>query len=174
MTEWKNIKALALDVDGVMTDGSLPAFDSGEIIRVFNAKDTFAIRAALHRGLLIAVFTGGYARAIRNRFVSLGVDPREVHMSCRGKIDVFNDFCHRNSISPEEVAFAGDDIPDIPVLRAAGIGVAPADASEDAKQAADIVSEYGGGRGCIRDMVEKILKAKGLWTFDDADYHALF
>ena len=174
MTDWKNIKALALDVDGVMTDGSLTAFDNGEIVRTFSAKDTFAIRAALYKGLLVAVFTGGYARAIRNRFISLGVNPREVHMSCRGKIDVFMDFCRRNSISPEEVVFAGDDIPDIPVLQAAGIGVAPADASADAKQSADIVSDFGGGHGCIRDIVEKVLKAKGLWTFDDADYHALF
>ena len=92
----------------------------------------------------------------------------------RGKLKVFNEFCERNGLRPEEVAFFGDDIPDTQVLRACGFGIAPADAAEEAKAAADYVTKVPGGRGCIREGIEMIMKAQGTWVFDEDHFDQIF
>ena len=116
---WKKIKAVTFDVDGVMTDGSLLAYDSHEMVRVFDAKDSFAIRFALMRGYSIGVFTGGSTEGVKNRFLTCGMAPEDIYLGCRGKISAFEDFCARHGLKPEEVVYIGDDIPDVPVIKAA-------------------------------------------------------
>ena len=160
--DWKDIKAITFDVDGVMTDGSLLAYDSHEMVRVFNAKDSFAIRVALMRGYRIGVFTGGDTEGVRNRFTTCGVDPDDIYLGCRGKIKA------------SEVVYLGDDVPDVPVLKAAGIGAAPADASADAYEAADYICEIPGGKGCLREIIEKVLRAQKKWYFEEDEYAKLF
>lgn len=174
MTDFRDIRALFLDIDGVMTDGSLPAFDTGEIPRIFNAKDTFGIRVACYKGLCVGVISGGSGKALHMRMQSFGVKEDNIRTGSRGKMEVFNDLCQKNGVLPRQVAYIGDDIPDIPVLKAAGIGIVPADASENAKEAADIISELPGGHGCVRDIVETILRCQNSWTFNDEDYRKLF
>jgi len=171
---WKDIKAITMDVDGVMTDGSLLAYDSHEMVRVFNAKDSFAIRVALLRGYKIGVFTGGETEGVRFRFTTCGVDPDDVYMGCRGKIDAFNAFCAKHTLKPSEVLFIGDDVPDVPVIKAAGIGAVPADASDDAILAADYICEQEGGKGCVREVIEKALRKQKRWYFEEDDYAKLF
>lgn len=174
MTDWKNIKGLTLDVDGVMTDGSLIAMPDGDLLRFYNSKDTFAIRMAIMHGIKVAVITGGNTQAIYKRFLSLGVDPDDIHMGSRGKIKTFNAFCEKYGLKPQEVIYVGDDIPDVPVIQAAGLGITPQDACPEARQAADLVAEQRGGHGCIRWVVEQTLKAQGLWKFNPEDYERLF
>ena len=172
--EWKDIRAITFDVDGVMTDGSLLAYDSHEMVRVFNAKDSFAIRVALMRGYRIGVFTGGDTEGVRNRFTTCGVDPDDIYLGCRGKIKALEDFCAKYSLQPSEVVYLGDDVPDVPVLKAAGIGAAPADASADAYEAADYICEIPGGKGCLREIIEKVLRAQEKWYFEEEEYAKLF
>ena len=172
--KWKDIKAITFDVDGVMTDGSLLAYDSHEMVRVFNAKDSFAIRVALMRGYRIGVFTGGDTEGVRNRFTTCGLPPDDIYLGCRGKIKAFDDFCAKYGLKPSEVVFLGDDVPDVPVLEAAGIGAAPADASADACEAADYVCERPGGKGCLREVIEKVLRAQNKWYFEADDYAKIF
>ena len=172
--KWKEIKAITFDVDGVMTDGSLLAYDRHEMVRVFNAKDSFAIRVALMRGYRIGVFTGGDTEGVRNRFTTCGVDPDDIYLGCRGKIKALEDFCAKYSLKPSEVVYLGDDVPDVPVLKAAGIGAAPADASADAYEAADYICEIPGGKGCLREIIEKVLRAQEKWYFEEEEYAKLF
>ena len=171
---WKRIKAVTMDVDGVLTDGSLLAYDSHEMVRVFNAKDSFGMRVAMMRGIRIGVFSGGNTEGVRNRFVTCGVDPDDVHLGCRGKIGPFTGFCRKYGLDPSEVLYIGDDIPDIPVIKAAGIGAVPADAARDLLQAADYICEQAGGRGCVREVTEKVLRSQGKWYFEEGDYEKLF
>lgn len=174
MTDWKDIKAITLDVDGVMTDGSLLAYDSHEMVRVFNAKDSFGIRVALMRGLYVGVFSGGETEGVYNRFITCGMSPEDIHLGCRGKIKDFTEFCKLHGLKPSEVLYVGDDVPDVPVLQAAGIGCAPADGARDAVEAADYVCENPGGGGCIREVIEKVMRAKGLWHFEGDEYTSIF
>ena len=152
----RQIKAIAFDIDGVMTDGGILAMSDGDLLRIFDAKDSFGVRMAKMNGLHTAV------------------DEEDIYLHSRIKIDDFNAFCQKYSLKPEEVMFFGDDLPDIPVMKACGIGVAPADAVEEVRQIADYVSEYGGGHGCVRNAVEMGLKAQGRWKLDDALYKKMF
>ena len=171
---WKKIKAITMDVDGVLTDGSLLAYDSHEMVRVFNAKDSFGIRVALMRGFYIGVFTGGETEGVRNRFTTCGVPPEDIYMGCRGKITAFNDFCARHGLDHSEVVFIGDDVPDVPVLKAAGIGAVPEDASQTAQEAADYMCELPGGKGCVRELIENVLRAQKKWYFEEGDFVKIF
>lgn len=172
--KWKDIKAITFDVDGVMTDGSLLAYDSHEMVRVFNAKDSFAIRVALMRGFRVGVFTGGDTEGVRNRFITCGLDPDDIHLGCRGKIKALDEFCAKYRMKPSEVVYLGDDVPDVPVLKAVGIGAVPEDASSDAYDAADYICEAPGGKGCLREVIEKVLRAQKKWYFDEDEYAKLF
>lgn len=174
MNKWKTIKAITFDVDGVLTDGSLLAYDSHEMVRVFNAKDSFAIRVALMRGFSLAVFTGGETEGVRNRFTTCGMAEADIYMQCRGKITALDDFCSRHGLERSEVLYIGDDVPDVPVIKAAGIGAAPADASRDAIEPADYICDAAGGKGCLREVIEKVLRAQGKWYFEESDFVKIF
>lgn len=174
MSSWERIKAITFDVDGVLTDGSLLAYDSHEMVRVFNAKDSFAIRVALMRGYHLAVFTGGETEGVRNRFTTCGMAQEDIYMQCRGKITALDDFCARHGLDRSEVLYIGDDVPDVPVIKAAGIGAVPADAARDAVKVADYLCDLPGGKGCLRELIEKVLRAQGKWYFEDDDFVKIF
>ena len=168
------IKAIAFDIDGVMTDGGILAMPDGDLLRVFDAKDSFGVRMAKMNGLHTGIITGGSSESIVKRFSYCGVEPEDIYLHSRIKLDDFKAFCQRHSLLPEEVMFFGDDLPDIPVMKACGIGVAPADAVIEVREAADFVSTFKGGHGCVRNAVEMILKAQGRWHLDDALYKKMF
>ena len=172
----KNIKAIAYDLDGVATDGSIIPFGPtpDDLVRIVNAKDSFASRFAAHQGIIMAVISGADTQALRSRCIHMGIREENLYLGARGKLKYFNDFCERNGLRPEEVAYFGDDVPDTQVLRACGLGIAPADAAEEAKAAADYVTERPGGRGCIREGIEMILKAQGKLTFDEDHYDQIY
>ena len=164
------IKAFAFDIDGVMTDGGLLAMSDGDLLRTFNAKDCFAVRMARMHSYPVAVITGGRSESIFRRFTGCCVDERDIYLGSRIKLNDFNTFCSRNSLAPEEVMYVGDDLPDIPVIKACGLGVAPADAIAEVREAADYVSPFNGGKLCFRNVVEMVMKAQGTWVFDEVVY----
>lgn len=172
--DWEKIKGIAFDIDGVMTDGGLFCDPNGEFLRTYDAKDAFAVRMACMHKIPCAVITGGKAESIRLRFIHCGVKPDDVYLQSCVKIRDFEHFCAKYGLDKSEVAYFGDDIPDVPVLLAAGFGIAPADACEEAKAAADYVSPFPGGHWCMRDAIEKIMKAKGLWEVDYGVYEKMF
>ena len=172
--DFLKIKAFAFDIDGVATDGGILCIPGGDLLRVYDAKDSFAVRMATMNGYPVAVITGGSSFSIRERMVTTGLKPEDVFLHSRNKMDEFALFCERYSLKPEEVMYFGDDVPDIDVLRACGCGVCPADAVEDVKAAADYVSPYPGGKGCLRDTIEKVLRAQGKWVFDTTVYKQKF
>lgn len=172
--DFSKIKAFAFDVDGIMTDGGILADLEGQLFRTFDAKDGFGVRMARMQGYPVGVITGGKSASIRARFKGCGVPPEDVYLGSRVKIEDFRDFCNRHGLRPEEVIFFGDDVPDIEPMQAAGIGICPSDAVDDVKAVADIVSTRPGGRGCVREYIEKTLKLQGRWDFDQQVYKRMF
>ena len=170
------IRAIAYDLDGVATDGSIVV--SGptpeDLVRVVNAKDSFASRVAALKGFIVAVISGGQTEALRTRCIHMGVREENLYLGARGKLACFRDFCERNGLQPSEVAYFGDDIPDTQVLRACGLGIAPADAAVEAKAAADYVTKLPGGRGCIREGIEMIMRAQGTWHFEEDSFDQIY
>lgn len=171
---YNKIKAIALDIDGVMTRGELIPLANGDILRIMDAKDSFAVRVAAAKGLIVTFISGGNTEALVRRCLHLGCKPENLYLGTRGKLAAFRDFCAKNGLEASEVMYFGDDVPDTQVLSAAGIGVAPADAALEAKESADIVSEYPGGHWCVRTEVEKLLRAQGKWYFDPDKYDQIF
>ena len=111
------IKAFALDIDGVFTDGSILCTTEGDLLRVYDAKDGFAIRMAVMNGYPVGIITGGSSESIRKRMLASGILPEDVYLHCRDKMDQFREFCEKYELKPEEVMYFGDDVPDIEVLR---------------------------------------------------------
>lgn len=160
----KRIRAFAFDVDGVLSPSTIPLSEEGLPLRMVNIKDGYALQLAVKRGFKIAIITGGNTRAVQVRFEALGI--KDIFQSASEKLPVFNKWLEDNGLSREEVLFMGDDIPDLPVLRAAGLPCAPRDAAAEALATAAYVSRFDGGYGCVRDVVEQTLKAHGVWMSD--------
>ena len=165
-TLFSGIKAFVFDVDGVMTDGGIFADNDGNLFRTFDAKDAFAMRMASMNGYALGVITGGRSRSIVKRMSVCGVPAEDVYLGSRDKMDDFRDFCTRHRLEPDEIMYFGDDLPDVPVIKACGCGVCPSDAVTEAREAADFVSPFPGGRGCVRDTLERVMRSQGRWKFD--------
>ncbi len=173
MTDLKDIKAIVFDVDGIFTDGGIYAVD-GDLLRRYDAKDCMATRIASMQGLGLGVITGGISGVIVQRLVRCGFRPEDIYLGSRRKIEEFDDYCTRHGLSYDQVMYCGDDLPDIPVLKACGAGVCPADAVEEVLAAADYVSDRDGGRRFVRDIVEKVLRSQDKWFLDDMLYKKSF
>ena len=170
----KKIRAFVFDVDGVLTDGGLLADLNGEFYRTFDSKDGFGLRMAMMHGYKLGIISGGRSESIRMRFMVCGFKSEDIYLGSRDKIEDFNDFCRRNGLDADEVMYFGDDMPDIPVMAACGCGVAPADAVDEVKAIADLTSTRPGGRGCVRECLEKVMKLHGKWVLDVQDYKEKF
>lgn len=157
----KQIRGVVFDIDGVLSPSTIPLAPSGEPMRMVNIKDGYAIQLAVKHGLRIAILSGAKTQAIDVRFRGLGVT--DVFLGAAVKLPVLQQWMRERGLSPNEVAYAGDDIPDLHVIGHVGLGVAPADAAPEVKQAARYISPCAGGYGVGRDLLEQIMKAQGLW-----------
>ena len=152
---------LALDVDGVLTDGTIVVNGDGSETKSFHALDGHGIRLWRRAGLDAAFLTGRASSPTRHRAKELQVE--HVFEDCHNKLDTFKEFLEQLGLSPESVAYIGDDLPDLPVIRYVGFGVAVANAVDEVKEHADYVTTRPGGCGAVREVIEYILKSTGRW-----------
>lgn len=157
-------EAFVFDVDGVFTDGKIIPLADGDFIRAYYAKDGYAVAYAVSRGYTVAVISGGRGLTLERRFRHLGV--KELHIDVCDKLGCLKEIIGRLGLNPEKVIFVGDDIPDLECMQYVGLPVCPADAASEVIEASRYVSEYDGGRGCVRDIVEQVLRARGDWAQD--------
>jgi len=157
----RQIRLVLLDVDGVLTDGRLVYGPHGEEQKVFHVRDGYAIVAAQAAGMIIGVISGRASSAVTTRLAELGV--HEVHQCVSDKAALLLELCGRYSVGPDRVAFMGDDVPDLPLLRAVGLALAPSDAAPEVRRAAAWTSRRPGGCGAVRDAIEWLLGARGAW-----------
>lgn len=162
----KHITTLIFDYDGVMTDGKVVMLNNGDALRTGNVRDGYAIQYAAKKGLRVAILSGGISDAIPKRFDILSV--QDVFMGVKDKLKIFNEYLENNNINNSEVLYMGDDIPDYPVMKNCGLAVCPANAAEEIKKIADYISSFKGGEGCVRDIIEQVMKVQGKWFNDDA------
>lgn len=159
------IKALAFDVDGVLSAETITMDANGVPLRTVNIKDGYAIQLAVKMGLHIAIITGAKVDAVRVRYQGLGVP--DVHLGCSVKMPVYESFLQKYGLTDEEVLYMGDDIPDLEVMRRCGCPCCPADAVPEVISASVYISHLRGGYGCGRDVVEQVLRAQGKWLSDE-------
>ncbi|MGZ5135048.1 MAG: KdsC family phosphatase [Flavitalea sp.] len=161
---FSRITTFAFDVDGVLTDGTLFVFDNGEQVRRMNIKDGYALQLAIKKGYRIAIFSGGISEAVVSRLKKLGIN--DVFMNVKDKKSGLQDYLRQQNISWEEVLFMGDDIPDYSVMKEAALPCAPSDAVPEIKNISKYISAFKGGEGCVRDVIEKVLKLRNDWELD--------
>lgn len=158
------IRAFVFDVDGVLSCDVVTLHPNGDPMRTVNIKDGYALQLAVKKGYEVAIITGGYTEAVKLCFSRLGV--QHIYMKSAVKINDFDDFMAKTGLKPEQVLYAGDDIPDYEVMRRCGCPCCPADACSDIKAISTYVSSARGGEGCGRDVVEQVLRAQGKWLSD--------
>ncbi|MDE6126352.1 MAG: HAD hydrolase family protein [Muribaculaceae bacterium] len=157
----KTINGVVFDVDGVLSPSTIPLDTDGVPRRMVNIKDGYALQLAAKCGLKMAIISGADSPGVRERFEGLGI--KDVYMKAGQKLPVLRSWLEANGLTPGEVAFVGDDIPDYECMTAVGLAVAPNDAANDIKRIAGYISPVNGGYGVARDFLEELLKARGQW-----------
>lgn len=158
---FRPLEVFVFDVDGVMTDGSLQLLDSGELSRSMNIRDGYALQLAVKKGYHVAVITGGKSALVEKRLQGLGVT--DVFSGVTDKRKALSAYLEKQGLEKEKVLYMGDDMPDLMVMREVGMAVCPADAVEEIRAVCHYISPYGGGKGCVRDVLEKAMKLQGRW-----------
>lgn len=159
------IRGIVFDVDGVLSPSTIPMAPDGMPMRMVNIKDGYALQLAVKCGLKMAIITGADSMAIDVRYRALGI--RDIYLKASHKVPLLREWMHRNRFTRDEVAYVGDDIPDLEAMRQVGLKVCPADAATDIRMIADYISPVNGGHGVARDLLEQTLRAQGLWMADE-------
>lgn len=160
--ELLNVKAFIFDVDGVLSSDMSPLDERGEPMRTANVKDGFAIRNALVAGYPMAIISGATNENIRKRHTKLGVP--YIYLGIHNKMECLDELLKLMNVKPEEILYMGDDIPDLEVMLKVGIPTCPSDAVTEVKAASKYISDRAGGKGCVRDVIEQVMRAQGKWN----------
>ncbi len=162
----KDITTFIFDVDGVLTDGSVYVTETGEQFRSFNIKDGYAIQLAVKCGYNVCSISGSRSKISLYRLNSLGV--QDVFIGAHTKTENLKIYLEEKGVTPQNVLYMGDDIPDLEAMKQVGLPVCPADAAEEIKAISAYISPYNGGTGCVRDVIEKVLKIQQKWLGEQA------
>ena len=155
------VRTFVFDVDGVLTDGSLLATEDGQLLRRMNIKDGYAIQLAIKKGYKVWILSGAKSEGVRLRLQKLGV--KDVHIGIETKKELLQDIALSSQTAYESVLYMGDDIPDYAAMQLCGFPCCPFDAVAEIKAIAKYISPYKGGEGCVRDVIEKVLKLNNDW-----------
>ncbi len=156
-----DITTFILDVDGVLTDGSIFISADGEMQRTMNIRDGFAMKAAVESGYNVCIISGGKSEGVRVRLRNLGIT--DIHLGIPNKVETFDEYIELYHIKPEQVLYMGDDIPDYHVMKLVGLPACPQDASPEIKAISNYISHKKGGKGAVRDVIEQVMKVQGKW-----------
>jgi|ERR1017187_6628257 3-deoxy-D-manno-octulosonate 8-phosphate phosphatase (KDO 8-P phosphatase) len=160
-TKLTRVKTFMFDIDGVLTDGSITLMLSGEQLRTMNTKDGYAMQLAIKKGYKIVVISGGKSEGVRKRLNGLGIF--DVYLGVDNKIETYNEYLLTYKINPDEILYMGDDVPDYEVMKRSGVPTCPNDAAPEIKEICIYVSDKKGGQGCVRDVIEQVMRVQGNW-----------
>ncbi len=156
----KNVRCFVFDVDGVLTDGSLIVMP-GELYRIMNIRDGFALKEAVIAGFKVVIISGGNSDSVRSRLMNLGIS--DIYLGVQNKTDKLNEVIVQYGLKKEEILYMGDDIPDFNVMKQVGMPCCPADAAPEISEISIYVSPFKGGYGCVRDIIEQVMRLNGTW-----------
>jgi 3-deoxy-D-manno-octulosonate 8-phosphate phosphatase (KDO 8-P phosphatase) len=164
-----NINTLIFDVDGVLTNGIVTIMPDGELIRHMNIKDGYALKTAVDKGYNVCIISGGTNEGVKTRLANLGI--KDIYLGAHNKIEQYNELVKKYNLKTENVLYMGDDIPDYPVMKLVGLSCCPNDAAPEIQKISRYISYKKGGEGCVRDIIEQVLKVQGKWDSNfDAKY----
>lgn len=161
------ITTLIFDVDGVLTDGMVTLLPNGEQLRSLNSKDGFALQLAVRKGLRVCIITGGNSENVKIRLSKMGIT--DIYLRILKKIETYDDIKVMYDLTDDEILYMGDDLPDYEVMQQVGIPTCPNNAAREIKDLSNYISDHNGGHGCVRDIVEKVLRAQGKWATNPTD-----
>jgi 3-deoxy-D-manno-octulosonate 8-phosphate phosphatase (KDO 8-P phosphatase) len=161
---FRPIRAFAFDVDGVLTDGNILVLEGGQLARTMNIKDGYALQLAVKKGYQIIILSGAIAEPVKLRLQKLGI--HDVFMGVGNKLQQLGDWLDEKKLGWDQLLYMGDDIPDREAMLRSALPCAPADAAAEIREISKYISTYRGGQGCVRDVIEKVLKLKGDWELD--------
>jgi 3-deoxy-D-manno-octulosonate 8-phosphate phosphatase (KDO 8-P phosphatase) len=161
-----NVKAFIFDIDGVLSLQTINLNSFGVPNRTVNLRDGYALQLAAKKGYHIGIISGSSSKEYQKRLRKLGVE--DIYLNSRSKLGHFNTFLKKHKLNKSDVLFMGDDIPDFEVMKEAGVPVCPSDADSEIKQVADYISDKRGGEGCVRDVIEQVLRLHNKWMDSDA------
>jgi 3-deoxy-D-manno-octulosonate 8-phosphate phosphatase (KDO 8-P phosphatase) len=157
------ITTLIFDVDGVFTNSEVIVMENGDFVRTMNTRDGQAVKYAIEAGYHLAIITKGFSSGVRKRFELLGVP--HIYDRLQEKTAAFDDLMAKLGLQKEELLYMGDDIPDLPLYHKVGISVCPADGAVENLQQAMFITSKNGGQGCVREIIEKVMRQQGTWNF---------
>ena len=163
------IRMFIFDVDGVLTNGLVTIMSNGELIRQMNIKDGYALKTAVDMGFHICIISGGKNEGVRMRLKNLGI--KDIFLGAQNKIQPYQELLEYYNIPPKQILYMGDDLPDLPVMKLVGLPCCPNDAASEVQRTAKYISDRKGGDGCVRDIIEQVLRVQGKWNenFDASD-----
>lgn len=164
LKSFKNISTFVFDIDGVLTDGRVLLTESGAMLRKMHIKDGYALQLATKKGYRIIIISGSNTPESKLRLEKLGV--RHIYMQVENKLEKLQQLASELQLEKESILYMGDDIPDLDVMKYCGLACCPADAVAEIKSISKYISPFEGGSGCVRDVIEKVLKLQNKWTPD--------
>lgn len=171
LEQFQNIKAFVFDLDGVLTDGSLLILPGQEFVRTMDIKDGYALQHAVKKGYHVVVISGSSSKACAERLEYLGIC--NVYMKVKDKEEVLAQYLLAHNLHWEQVLFMGDDIPDLEVMKQVGLPCCPNDAVNEIKTVSKFISTKSGGKGCVREVIEKVLRLNNDWVLSSTDTAAV-
>ena len=156
------ITTLFFDIDGVFTDNKVLVMENGEVVRNVHSKDGYAIQLAVKKGYRIVILSGGNNLAIKNLLAKTGI--QHLFINQHDKLQCYKDFIYENNLRDEEVLYMGDDLPDYEVMSRVGVAACPNDSASEIKSISIYISPKNGGEGCVRDIIEQVMRAQGTWA----------
>lgn len=165
LERFADISTFFFDVDGVLTNNMILILEDGKLLRQMNVRDGLAIKMALQQGYRVCIITGGRSEGVVERLRGLGI--QDIHSGISDKLEVYEELKTLYDLADEEILYMGDDLPDYTVMRRVGLPVCPADAAPEIAELAHYISPLVGGAGCVRDVIEKVMRIQGKWLLDD-------
>ncbi|GAB5539951.1 MAG: HAD-IIIA family hydrolase [Salibacteraceae bacterium] len=160
------VKAFVFDVDGVLTNGRVVLLPDGQQMRQMHSKDGYALQLAIKKGYQVGIITGGSSIQVKERLKALGIT--DIYLGASHKDEALEDMMMSHDLKADEICYMGDDIPDLCVLNQVGLPTCPNDAAPEVKSTCEYISDLGGGMGCVRDIVEKVMRTQNNW-YDPLD-----
>jgi 3-deoxy-D-manno-octulosonate 8-phosphate phosphatase (KDO 8-P phosphatase) len=164
--ELLKVKAFVFDIDGVLSLQTISLNTFGVPNRTVNLRDGYALQLAVRKGYHVGIISGGNSKEYQKRLKYLGIT--DIYLNCRAKVEHFRKFIGKYNLDISEVLYMGDDIPDFEIMKIAGIPVCPADADSEIKQISTYISDKRGGEGCVRDIIEQVMRLHNKWMDSDA------
>ena len=167
LEKFRSVRTFIFDVDGVFTNGNIIVLENGHLLRTMNIRDGYAVKIAIRHGYKIIIISGGKSSGVVQRLRNLGVT--NIHIGVENKLEVYEELLEMLELDQDEILYMGDDIPDYEVMRKVGLPVCPSDAVPEIKKMVQYISPLKGGEGCVRDVIEKVLKLNAQWLDEQGD-----